>query len=181
MKAKSLVGAGGITVLAIMVATGTAMAAIVLTYSNTSTLTTGVKQAPIQFAAGSDSGTSDYVPAFSLSTNMTTFSATIHGVPEATVTIGDLVELKNVDSRAHDVTLSTSQITNSYVTAEKIDFYNGATLVGTLDLKSASPSVTFSGLAAGSDLTGKVTITLASGAGANNVGDSRAVTATVSS
>lgn len=169
----------GVTLLVLV---GTAAAAISLTYTATSSQSLGVKAAPVTFSAGADGGVSDYVPSLSLSTNKTSFTATLKGVPEATVTLGDLVDLSNVDSRAHSVTITAPQNSNSFVTAYKVDWYDGATLVGTLDFKAASPSVSFASMVAGKVYAAKVTITLAAGAGANNVNDpAMALTTAVSS
>lgn len=168
-------------VIAALALVGTATAAVTLAYANSSPLALGVKAAPVVYSAGADGGVSDYVPSFAISTNATYFTSTIRGVPEATVTIDELLRVSNVDTRAHAVTISTSQVTNAFVTAYKLEFYDGATLVGTLDLKAASPSVTFPTLAAGKTLTAKATLALASGAGAHNVADARSLAMAVAS
>jgi hypothetical protein len=169
-------------VVGVLVLAGTAAAAVSLTYASTSSQSLGVKAAPVQYVGGADSALGDYVTAFTISTNRTFYTAVVKGVPEAIVTIGDLVDVSNVDARAHNVTLSAPQNTNANVLAYKTDFYDGATLVGTIDFKAASPSTTFTSMAAGKTFTGKVTIQLAGGAGANNVNDpAMAITMTVSS
>lgn len=161
---------------------GTAAAAITLTYTNTSAQTLAVKAAPVQYSIGADGALGDYVTAMALSANRTFYTSTVVGVPEATVVIGDLVGISNVDARAHAVTISAAQNTNAFVTAYKLEWYDGATLVGTLDLKAASPSVTFASMPAGQTYAGKLTVSLAAGAGAHNVADpAMALTTAVSS
>lgn len=167
-------------VAGILVLAGTAAAAVSLTYASSSSQTLGVKAAPVQYVAGADAAIGDYVTAFSLSTNKTYYTAAIRGVPEASVTLSDLVDISNVDARSHNVTLSAPQNANANVQTYKIDWYDGATLVGTLDFKAASPSVTFSSMAAGKTYVGKLTVALGSGAGANNVNDALAVAMAVS-
>lgn len=168
--------------LGVLAIVGTAAAAITLTYTTTSSQTLSTKAVPVTYVSGADSAISDYVTAFSISTNKTSFSASVKGVPEATVVIGDLVDVSNVDTRVHTVTVSTAQNTNALVTAYKIDWFDGATNVGTLDFKAASPSVTFTNMAAAKTYVGKVTITLAAGAGLNNVADpAMSLTTSVSS
>lgn len=165
---------------AVLVLLGTAAAAITLTYTTSSAQSLGVKAAPVQFSVGADGGVSDYVPALAFTTNRTAFTASVVGVPEANVTIGDLVHIANIDTRAHSVTLSTAQIANANINTYKIDWYNGAAYVGTLNFTAASPSVSFS-LAAGAIYTAQTTIILAGGAGANNVANAATITMAVSS
>lgn len=169
-----------LSTLALVAIAGTAAAAFTLAYGSSSQ-GLAVKAAPVVWQAGADAAVADYVPAFTLSTNATSFTMTIRGIPEVPVTMSDLIRLKNLDARTHTVTLATTQVTNTNVLAYKLDFYDGETLVGTLDFKSESPSVTFTDIAAGQTLTAKATISLAGGAGANNVDDSRTITASVSS
>lgn len=167
--------------LGILLVVGVAAAAITLIYSTTSNQSLRAKSVPVIYQAGADSGASDYVTGLTISTNQTFFTSTVKGVPEATVVIADLVDVSNADARVHTVTLSAPQNTNTMVTAYKIDWFDGATNVGTLDFKAGSPNVTFTNMAAAKVFVGKVTITLAAGAGANNVADpAMAITMTVS-
>lgn len=156
--------------------------AIVLTYSQTSTLTTGVTPPPIQFVAGADtSPLTDYITAFSVSTNKTSISATVKGVPEATLTIDSIFKLTNVDNAAHTATLSTPQVSNAYVSSYIIEIYDTTpTLAATLTLTAASPSASVT-IPAGETWTAKLTLQLASGAGSNNVALTNAITMSVSS
>lgn len=173
-------GSKPLALIVLVALAGTAAAAVSVTYQ-TSQAALAVKAAPIVWEAGADASYTDYVPSLVLSTNATSFTLTVRGVPEAPVTISDLIHLKNVDTRVHSVTLSTTQVTNSYVTAYRLDFYDAATLVGTLDLKSANPSLSFVDIPAGKTYVAQATITLASGAGNHNVDDARTIAATVSS
>lgn len=176
----SLAGAGpmkALAVIAVVSLAGAAAAAITITYSNSSTVATTATSAPVQFVAGDDSAIGRYVTAYSLSTNRTYFTATLAGIPEAQLVVGSFVKLQNVDSASHSVTLSTSNVTNSLVTAYTIQILDGSNNVqGTLDLRSASSTVstTFT-LPASTTWTAKVTLTLASGAGANNVAPSNSI------
>jgi hypothetical protein len=167
--------------LALSLMAGAASAAVTLAYTSASTETLGVLAPPVVYAAGVDASGNDYVPSFALSANKTSFTATVRGVPEATVVLSDYVRLKNADSRTHTVTLSTTQVTNALVTAYSLAFYDSSNaLVGTLDFKAANPSVTFTDMTAGATYTAKATLTLASGAGTNNVADSRTIQLAVS-
>ena len=175
--AKPLVVAGA------LVTAGVAAAAITLTYSTTSTLTTSVTPPPVQFAAGGDAGPSalsNYVTAYSLSTNKTYITATVKGVPESSLVIGSLFQLTSSDAAAaHSVTLSTTQVSNVKVTAYTIGVYNSTNdnLMGTVDLTAATPSATFS-IGPSGTFYGKLTLTLASGAGADNVALTNSLTLT---
>lgn len=159
--------------VAVVASVSLAAAAITLTYSTTSTVTTSITPPPVQFVAGADAGPSaltNYVTAYSISSNKTYFSSTIKGVPEAALVVGSFVQIQNVDaSNAHSVTLTTAQVTNAYVTAYTLQIYSaGNVLQDTLTLTAASPSATFS-IPASATHYGKLTLTLATGAGLDNV------------
>lgn len=168
--------------VALVLSAGLAAAAITVTYSTSSTLTTSVTSAPVQFVAGDDAGPSalgTFVSAYAISSNKTYVAATVKGVPEASMVIDSFVKLNNVDSGARTVTLATSQVSNAYVTAYTLQVYNAANaLQGTLTLTAASPSTSFT-IPAGETFTGKLTLTLATGAGADNVALSPAISMTV--
>lgn len=168
--------------IAMLAVAGVAAAAVTITYSNSSTLTTSVTPPPVQFLAGDDAGPSaltDYVTAYAISTNKTSFSSTVKGVPEASLAVGSFFKLQNVDDASRTITLSTSQVTNAYVTAYTVQIYNSANVLqGTLTLTAASPSVTVT-MPAGSTYSAKLTLTLATGAGANNVALSNSLALTV--
>ena len=156
----------------LLVVAGVAAAAITVTYTTSSTITTSVTPPPVQFLAGDDAGPSaltDYVSAYSISTNKTYFTATVKGVPEATLTVDSFFKLENVDDAPRAVTLSTAQVSNAFVSAYTIQLYNPSNaLQGTLTLTAASPSVTVT-IPAGTVYYAKLTLTLATGAGLNNV------------
>ncbi|MFA5862418.1 MAG: hypothetical protein WDA16_12060 [Candidatus Thermoplasmatota archaeon] len=164
--------------LGLLVLVGTAAAAVTLTYSTHSTQSLAVKTVPIVFEAGADATASDYVPSFSLTANHTAYTASLRGVPEATVVIDDLVHVRNTDTQTHTLALASATNTNPFVTAYKLELFDGATSVAVLDFKAASPSASVT-LPAGVTLTGKVTITLASGAGNDNVADTLTVTTSI--
>lgn len=169
-----------LTLFALLAIAGPALAAVSLSYgSNQATI--GVRAAPITFSAGVDTSSLDYVPSFALSTNGTTVTFTLRGVAEVPVSFSDLARITNHDTRVHTITLSTDQITNSFVTAYRFDVYDGSTLVGSLDMKSAAPSLTLADMPAGKTYTVRATLSLASGAGNDNVADTRAIAIGVSS
>jgi hypothetical protein len=161
---------------------GIAAAAITLTYTTTSTLTTSVTPPPVQFAAAGDAGPStltNYVTAYAISTNKTYISATVKGVPEATLAVANFTVLQNVDaSNSHAVTLTTSQVSNAFVSAYTLEIYNPSNaLQATLDLRAASPSATFT-IPASEMWHAKLTLTLATGAGVDNVALTNSLTLT---
>lgn len=160
---------------------GLAAAAVTITYSNQSTLTTSVTPPPIQFVAGDDSTLGDYVTAYAISTNKTYLTTTVKGVPEASLAVGSFFKLTNVDDASHGVTLSTANVTNSLVTAYTMEIYDGSNaLQATLDLRAATatPSATVT-IPAGETWYVKLTLTLASTAGANNVALTNSLTLAV--
>lgn len=168
---------------ALIVVSGVAAAAITVTYTTTSTVSTTTTPPPIQFLAGDDAGPAaltDYVTAYSISSNKTYITSTVKGVPEATLLVGSFFKLQNVDDASHAITLSSANVTNSLVTAYTIGIYDTTpTLVDTLDLRAASGTVTASAtIPAGQTYSARLTLTLASGAGANNVDLSNALTLT---
>lgn len=168
--------------LSLFAISGLAAAAITLTYSNTSTLTTSVTPPPVQFVTGTDAGPStltDYVTAYAISTNKTYITATVKGVPEASLVVGSFLKLTNVDNAAHVVTLTTTQVSNAYVSAYTIEIQNTLSATqSTLTLTAASPSASVT-IPAGETWTGKLTLTLATGAGVNNVALTNALTLAV--
>lgn len=141
-------------------------AAITITYTTTSDVTTASTDPPVQYFKGDDTNTTgDYIGAFTVSTNKTYFTATVNGVPEANLTVGQFFRLKNVDNGAHTVTLSTSQVSDADVSAYKIGIFDVSTDQGqgVMDLTAASPSVQFT-MAAGEHYYAKLYLELASGA-----------------
>lgn len=173
-----------LAVLGTLAIIGAATAAITLTYSTTSTVSTSVTPPPVQFVAGDDAGPSalsNYVTAYALSTNKTYFTSTVKGVPEATLSIGSFFKLTNVDTAAHTITLSTAQVSNAKVTAYTLVFYNPSNVAqGTLTLTAASPTVSFS-IPAGTTDYATLALTLATGAGADNVDLTNSLTLGVTS
>lgn len=160
------------TLAAVLVISSVAAAAITVTYTTNSTLATTVTPAPIQLLAGDDTGVlSDYVTALTISANKTYLTTSVKGVPEATLTVGSFFKIQNVDDIAHPITLSTSNVTNSLVSAYTIEIRDGSNdLVDTLNLRAASGTVSASAtIPAGATYTTKLTLTLATTAGANNV------------
>lgn len=159
-------------VIALVAIAGLAAAAISVSYTTSSTVTTSVTPPPIQFVAGNDAGPSaltDYVSAFAISTNKTYMTATVNGVPEATLGIDSFFKLQNIDDAAHTIWLNTTQVSNAFVSAYTIELFDASDVSkGTLTLTAASPTLSTT-IPAGETFYGKLTLTLATGAGANNV------------
>ncbi len=154
----------------LLVIAGLATAATVISYTTDSTVTTQTTPPPIQYVAGDDAGPaalSDYVSAYTISTNKTYFTSTIKGVPEATLTVDSYVKIDNVDDASHTVTLTTAQVSNGNVDAYSLAIYNANdVLQDTLDLTAATPSASFTIPADGDaaePFYAKLTLTLASG------------------
>lgn len=171
-----------LAVLVLLLVAGAAAAAITITYSTSSTLTTSVAAVPVQFEAGADAGPSalgSFVTSYAISTNRTYVTATVKGVPEATLDVDSFLRLHNVDSAARTVSLSSAQLSNAYVSAYTLRVYDGGgVLRGTLTLTDASPAASFT-MPAGETWRARLTLTLLSGAGADNVALSPAVSMSV--
>lgn len=166
---------------AALVVAGVAAAAITVTYTTSSTLTTSVTPPPIQLLVGDDTGSlTDYVTQMTISTNKTYLTTTVKGVPEATLAIGSFFKIQNVDDASHTITLSTANVTNSLVSAYTIQLYdNNNVLTDTIDLRAASATVSASeAIPASTTYYAKLTLTLASTAGANNVALSNSLSLT---
>lgn len=166
---------------AIIVVSGVAAAAITVTYTTASTLSTSVTPPPIQILAGDDTGSlTDYVTAFTISTNKTYVTTTVKGVPEASLVVGSFFKMQNVDDASHAVTLSTANVTNSLVSAYTLEILNaGGSTVDTVNLRAASGTVSATAtIPAATTFSVRLTLTLASTAGANNVALSNTVSLT---
>ena len=168
-------------VTAALVVAGVAAAAITVTYTTSSTVTTTVTPPPIQLLAGDDTGSlTDYVTQMTISTNKTYLTTTVKGVPEATLSVGSFFKIQNVDNEARTITLSTANVTNSLVSAYTLQIYdNNNVLTDTIDLRAASATVSASeSIPAGTTYYVKLTLTLASTAGADNVALSNSLSLT---
>lgn len=124
------------------------------------------------FLAGEDAGPrelSAYVPAYELATNLSSISATVHGVAESSLVIDSFFKLHNSDARSHAVTLTATPAANSYVQGYAIAIYEASGAPqATLDLATAAPTASFV-VPPGATFSARLTLTLASGAGADNV------------
>lgn len=175
-RAKPLLAVG------IVAVAGVAAAAITYAYTNTSTLSAGVIAPPVQFQAGDDAGPgalSNAVTAYAISGNKTYFTATLKGIPEGSLTVDSFAKITNVDSASHGVTLSTPVVSNAYVTGYTLQVLDASDVSqGTMTMTTGSPSVSFT-IPAGQTFHAKLSLTLATGAGANNVALSNAITLTL--
>lgn len=168
--------------IGLVVVAGAAAAAITYAYTNTSTLSASVIPPPVQFESGVDAGPSTLssaVTAYTISGNKTYFAATVKGIPEGSLTIDSFGKIHNVDSAGHAITLSTTQVSNAFVSAYTLELLNAADVSkGTMTLTDASPSLSVT-IPAGETWHAKLTLTLATGAGADNVALSNAITLTL--
>jgi hypothetical protein len=134
-----------ITIIVAVAAVGTA--AIVVTYSTDSDVTTKTIDPPVQYKAGDDAGpsnTGDYVTSYSISTSNTYITSTVKGVPEGDLTIDSFFKLENVESSSETVELSSSQVSNANVNDDTLEIQDsGDSKQATLDLTKSSPSASF--------------------------------------
>lgn len=154
-------------VAASLLFTGAAVASMVLSYPTPSTATFSLKAPPVVWQAGPDSSGNSFVAAWSLSQNATYFTLTLRPVPEANVTWGNLTTLSNQDTQAWNVAVSATSL-SAYpnVVSFRIEFYayGTNTLVGAMNLTSASPSLNLGSMAAGTSHYVKTSIQLGTGA-----------------
>ncbi|MBI4394136.1 MAG: hypothetical protein HY556_10140 [Euryarchaeota archaeon] len=138
--------------VALVLVAGAALAAMTVSYANTSSTSHSLKAPPIIWIAGPDSSGNNFVSSWSLSSNATYFSVTLMPVPEANVTWGNLTTIKNQDTSAYTVTVTGSSVSgSSKVLDYRMEFRNYVTdaLIGTLNLRDASPSASLGSMAAG--------------------------------
>ena len=156
--------------LGFLMVASAAVAGVVLSYSTPSTAALALKAPPIQWSAGPDSSGNNFVASWSLSPNATYYTVTLKPVPEANVTWGNVTTLSNTDSSSYSaVTVSaTSLAAYAKVVTFRLEFYDYAapsTVAGALNLTAASPSHTFTNMAAGKQYFMKAYIQLDSGTG----------------
>lgn len=132
-----------------------------------STITLSVGAPLAQFAQGAGATRSHFVSGFALSSNATSFSATIQGRAGGAVVVNDMVEIVSHSGASRTVTLRATQVTNAQVSTLSWTVRNGTTTVATLDARQASPSVTFA-LPAGATYLVDLRVTILPGAGHNN-------------
>lgn len=178
-RARTFAATHPLVAVAVVATVGIAAAAVTVTYTNPSSLTTSVVAAPVQFEAGDDSAIGRYVTAYAISSNRTYFTSSVSGIPEGSVAVGSYVKIHNVDSASHGVTLATTQVTSAGISAYTLALLNPAAATqATLTFTDASPSATVT-IPAGETWTGKLTLTLGTAAGLNNATVTRSVTMSI--
>lgn len=168
--------------LALSLVAAGAYAAVVVNYNLASTGTLSLKPPPIVWVAGPDSSGNPFVASFFLSNNATYYNVTIKPVPEANVTWSNFTTLKNQDTTSYSVTVTGSSASGfSKVLDYKVEFHNwtGDTLIGTLDLRNASPSVTLGQMSPGVQWYTKVYIKLDTGTGAQDLPSTTTMTLSI--
>lgn len=134
---------------------------------STSTLTTGVVAPPVKFELGASGSSARYFSPFTLSSNATILSGTMLGRAGADLYAKDAIRVVNSRASAQTVVLSSTQLTNAQLDVFELKLYNGATLVATMDMEGASPSLSFS-LPASTTYRIDMRLDLADGAGNNS-------------
>lgn len=152
---------------ALLVTAGLAGAAVAVTYTSASTLTTGVTAAPVELEAGAGLANTRYFDAGALTANKTTLGGTLKARAGADLVVKDVVRVANRAGSAQSVTLAADPVSNARVEVLGLTVRNGGSVVGTLDYRAASPSVSFT-LPASTTYVLDLRVDLADGAGANN-------------
>lgn len=158
-------GACVAAVVIIAAATGVQAA---ISWSTTSTIATSVGAPPVQLELGNGANKTHYFsPPLTLSANGTLVSGTLSAKAGADARVKEVLKIANRDVATQNVTLTATQVTNANVEAFSWSLYNGSTLVGILDLKSATPSLAFA-LPPSTTYRLDLRIDLADGAGNTN-------------
>ena len=150
--------------VALLVLAGGARAAI--TVVSTSTLATGAVAPPVSFSLGAGGAEARFF-SWSLSPNATVVSGAMLGRAGADWYAKDVLRIANARAGAQTVTLSAAQLVNAQLDVFQWFVYDGATLVATLDLESASPGATFA-LPGAATYRLDARLDLADGTGAHN-------------
>lgn len=153
--------------LVAMALLGAGLGAAAIAWTSTSTLTTSATAAPVELEMGAGGLKTRYFSSLSIGANETRLSGTLLAKAGADVTVKDVVRVVNRGSASQTVTLSATQVSNSYVEVLALTVLDGATTVGVLDYEAASPSVTFT-LPAGASRTLELRVDMADGAGLDN-------------
>lgn len=166
-------------ILALTIVSSAAIAGVLVSYNTGSSSSFTLKAPPVVWAAGPDSSGNDYVASWSLSPNATWYSLTLKPVPEANVTWENLTIMSNADASARSVTITATSV-SAYT--EILDFrlefygYGNDTLMGGLDLRTASPESAAIHMPAGASYYTRAYIKLDDGTGQEDLPSSVDVT-----
>lgn len=155
---------GVVLLAATLVAAGAQAAITLVSYSEVSTSVVGP---PVKLEIGPAGSTARYFSPFSLSANSTIASGTALARAGADWYAKDVLRVANQRASPQSVTISSTQLVNAQLDAFQIHLYDGATLLATMDLESASPSIGFT-LPASTTYRLDMRLDLADGAGAHN-------------
>lgn len=154
--------AAALTVL--LLASGAEAAITVVAESG---LTTSVVAPPVRFELGAGGAATRYFSPFTLSSNATSVSGVMVGRAGADVFAKDALRIVNARASPQSVTLAAGQLASAQLDVFQWLVYDGSTLIATLDVESASPSVAFT-LPASTTYRLDARMDLADGAGRNN-------------
>ena len=161
-----------------------AVAAVLVTYNTSSSATLSIRAPPIQWAAGPDSSGNGFVASWALSANRTYYSITMHPVPEANVTWGNLTTLTNADSAAWNVQVTGTDLSSGYskITTFRLEFLNGAgTVVGAMNLTaSGQNTLNLGSMVAGQSYYVRAIIQLATNTGSQDLPSSVSLSLSIS-
>lgn len=150
------------------------LGAAAISWTSDAEVALDVAGAPAFLAGGAGAARDRYVDSFALTPNLTGFSATLHPRFGATMNVKDVFRVQSNSSSTTDVSLSGNAVTNVQVLVYAWTVKDGSTTVATLDMKTGSPSVTFS-LPAGASRKVDLRIQTADGSGSNNADLSTAI------
>lgn len=149
----------------LLLAAGAGSAALVVTA--TSHVTTGATPPPVEWELGSGGASTRHFSSFALGANKTVVTGTVLAKAGADLLVKDVLRLANRAATAQTVTLTATQVANARVEVLAWTARDGATTLGVLDHRAASPSLTLT-LPAGASRTLDLRVDLADAAGANN-------------
>jgi hypothetical protein len=157
-----------IVVAASLVGVG-AQAAITMTSSSNSDVTVDVLEPPVTFEKGENADDKRWFNSFSMSTNKTSFSATVKPRVGGHSYIHDVVRTLSQDDQDRTITLTGSQESNAKVERFQWRVYNGSNFKGVMDHTASNPSAQFT-LPSQEKFRLDLEIDLEQGAGKKNAG-----------
>lgn len=118
-----------------------AQAAIVLT--STGSMLASATSPPVKLELGASGSSERYFSPFALSANATSATGTAIGRAGGDLYAKDALRVVNTRAAAQSVTLSSTRLSNAQLDVFQWHVYNGATLVASMDVEGAAPSMTF--------------------------------------